>query len=149
MNKTNLVILILIGAVIFVLGGGLGISYQSQKTAAELEKTQTLVKALSSKIISSIAVQGNVTAIDGKNITLNLEEENLTVSIKDDAKIYSFDFSVEEGKIPIQQELGLQDIKKGDRVNVGLKVSQDGQLEGVSVFVQPPPDKLAPLNVSQ
>jgi len=135
MNKKQLVFLIVIGVLLFVLGGVLGVAYDTNKTPQQT-KVKT-VNSLSSKVVSSIVAYGQVVSIEGKNITLNNLGDNLVISIADNAKIYSL--TIPSGaKAPVQSIGEFGDIKQGDSVNVNLKLLTDGQLEGSSVVILPP-----------
>lgn len=137
MDQKNLVIFAVIGLVIFIVGGGLGILYQS-KNPAQVVKIQA-VQTLSSKVIPSITAFGQVSNIDGKNITLSFGGDSLTIKIRDDAQVYlpATSTTDKNGKpvISPQQTAQFSDIKKGENVSVNLKLLPDGQLEGQLVII--------------
>jgi flagellar basal body-associated protein FliL len=140
MNKTSLTILIIVGVVIFLVGGGLGILYRTQNPSEKYQKLETAVATLSSKAVPSIAGYGQVTNIDGKNITLSYSEDSLTINISEKAVIYSFVASApaKNGATSgTQKEVEFNAIKKGDYVNIGLKLSPDGTLQGETVIILP------------
>lgn len=132
MDNKNL-ILIIIGALFFLtLGGGLGILYQQQKEilpVKETPKTQA-VQTLSSKVIPSITAFGQVSNIDGRNLTLTFGGDNLTIKINDSAQIY-----LPATKTSAQQTAQFSDIKKGDNVSVNVKLLSDGQMDGQMVVI--------------
>ena len=139
-----LIFLLIIGAVfIFVLGGGIGVLYQTQQSAPQVEKLQTIeasIKGLSSKVIPSINAYGQVTKIEGRNITLDFKGEILTLKIKDDAQILSFVklVSSEENTSGIDnQQTDFEEIKNGDNLNISIKFLPEGTLEGQSVIILP------------
>ena len=127
MNRNFLILLIIAVLFAFVLGGGLGILYQTQKSASQIVSPS--IKGLSSKvIISSIVARGEVVKIEGKNITLKNEGETLTVNISDNSKIYS------SGKIVGP---GIGGIKVGDNLQITLKLLPNSQLEGQLILILP------------
>lgn len=121
-----------------MLGGGLGIFYQAQKVAPELEKSQTLIKSLSSRTVPSIVAYGQVMNIDGRNITLNNSGDSLTVKVNEDSVVYSFALSI-SGDASLQRDAKFSDIKTGDYININVKVLPDGQLQGQTVMILPAP----------
>ncbi len=146
MNRPILIILLAIAAVfIFVLGGGLGIWYQTQKDAPQLkeaQKAESVVKFLNSKVSSSINARGIVEKISGRNITLSFEGENIEIRIKEDAKIYSFNNISESAKKTssdtlVQTKNTFESIKMGDDLFINFRALPEGILEGQSVTILP------------
>lgn len=147
MNAKNLIISIIIGLVIFALGGVCGFFYQQQREVPQIEtqnaQDNSASKILSSKIISSIMASAEVSDIVGKNITLKSGDDSLTIKISDDALIYSFVVPA-NGKTPVRQTAKFEDIKKGDFINIKIKESSDKQIVGGEVTIslaQPVPTK--------
>jgi hypothetical protein len=148
MNKILLVVLLIIWtAIVFVLGGGLGVFYQTQKNAPMLEKfpvLESIVNNLSSSTMSTILVSGKVSNIYGRYVTINNKGTGLTVKIMEDAKITSLVASdvLVDGKYPILSKTAtFEDIKKGDNVRINIKVLSDGKIEGdfLMIHVELPP----------
>ena len=143
MNKF-LMFLLIIGAVfIFVLGGGAGVMYQIQQDAPQdapqierLQKAEASAKILSSKVIFSINAHGKVLNIDGRNITLESNEEVLTIKLKDNAKILSAP-SVNNVSNLIKHNIDFKEIKEGDTLSINIKILSDGTIEGQSVIIFP------------
>jgi hypothetical protein len=134
MNKISLTVLFIIGGLVFlVAGAGLGILYQTQQTAPQLEKINTAVKFLSSKTVPSIVAYGQVANIDGRNLTLAFNGDNITIAINEDATVNSF--VKNEAGTMAQKKSDFSQIKKGDTLNITIKVLPDGQIQGVSVIV--------------
>jgi flagellar basal body-associated protein FliL len=133
-NKKQLTILIISGAVIFIIGvvagiflGGI-VGPQKAKVAA--------ANNLSSKVVSSMVVYGKVKSISGRNITLDNLGDTSTISIAASAPVYSFRTS--EGVMAkVQQIVKFGDIRIGDNVNISVKLLPSGQLQGSSVIVLP------------
>ncbi|MDP3882989.1 MAG: hypothetical protein Q8Q48_02950 [Candidatus Staskawiczbacteria bacterium] len=143
MNKTNLIILILLGAVLFVVGGGLGIIYQTQKNAPQAETVnmakQALeaVKILSSGAIPSIGVSGTVVAIDGRNITFSYGKnstEKLTFEVQESVPISVVSQESPES-LPEIESASLGDIKTGDKIGFRLEVEPEGQIKIIEISI--------------
>lgn len=145
-NKNIIVVLLIIaGIIIFVVGAGLGIFYKTRKDSPQLEKSSATIKAVSSKLISSVLMYGQATKIDGRNITLSFGGDSAIVAVADNAQITKFVMqavpSVANPKITaqtqVQQKIALKDIKVGDTLNISIKVLPDGQLQGQTVMILP------------
>lgn len=146
MNKL-LISLLIIGAVsLFVLGGGVGVLYQTQKDAPQIEalqatelklqKIELVTKSLASKTISLISAYGQVQNIDGKNITLSFSGDSITVGLADNVQVLAF---VGDGKGKTSyQPYDFSQIKKGYTVSVNLKLLSDGTLQGQAIIIMPP-----------
>ena len=140
-RKNNLVVLIIAGVLIFLVGGGLGIVFMQR--GSQQIKIET-ASSLASKVVTSMVAYGKVENIDGKNITLSNLGDNLTISMADNAQVYSFTTPTttdKNGKVttgtPIQQTVKFGDIKIGDNVNVAIKLLPNGQMQGSSVIILP------------
>ena len=146
MNKNLTISLIIVGIIIFAVGGGLGVLYQTRKNAPQVENSQPInpaIKNLSSKVIASINSSGQVSKIEGRDITLISSGESLTIKAKEDALIFSFIQvpPAKKGGAPTitQQKTELKDIKNGDNLMMNLKLLSDGQLEAQSITILPTP----------
>jgi hypothetical protein len=143
MNKPIAIFIsIIVLLLVFVLGGGIGILYQTRKDAPLLEKaaqSEGVIKNLSSKTVLSIVAYGQVTNIQGRDITLTYAGDTLTVRIKENSMIYSLvtPSTTQKGAAaaPTQQKAEFKDIKKGDNLNVTLRLLPDGQLEASVVMI--------------
>ena len=135
MENKNLAVLAAVAIIIFLIGGGLGAFYQNQNNFQKL----LAIKQLSSKVVPSIVAYGKVSKIQGKNITLNFSGDSLTVLITDTAQIYSFasPANANTTQSNSQQKINFSDIKVGDSLNIGLRVSPAGVLSGTAVMVLP------------
>ena len=138
MNKVSLIVLsVVVVLVILSLGGGAGVLYQTQKDAPQIEKLQALetaVKGLSSKIVPSVVAFGEVSEIEGRNITLTYNGDSVTVAIKADAQISSF-VAPSSGGTAKQTIVQFGEIKNGDKLSINTKVLPDGQLQGESIMI--------------
>lgn len=134
MDKKQLITLIVVSVVLFLLGGALGVLLQGQMGP---QKTKVAaVQSLSSKAISSVVAYGQVDSINGRDITLSNLGDSLTVSLLDNAQVYSF--TTQKGSTaPVQQTLKFENIKVGDKVNVAVKLLPTGQMQGSSVIILP------------
>jgi len=144
MDKKTIILFFILGFLIFILGGGMGVFYQSQKCLPEncpsatketsaLEKT---IKDLSSRTIYFIVAYGTVEDINGRKLTISNNGENLTVEIKENAEITSFIRPVAGGNSSTPEAIAkFEDIKKGDNLRISLKVLPDGKITGESVII--------------
>jgi hypothetical protein len=128
--------------IVFVLGVGAGVFYQSQQNAPQNivnQSSSLLVRQLSSKVIPAITAFGQVTNVNGKNITLSSAGENLVIKISDSAQIFTY-IPGATSKVgvttPGTQKPGtLSDIKAGQNLSINLKVMPDNTLSGSSVII--------------
>ena len=121
-----------IAVAVFVVGMGLGMFYQFKKDAQKISATGTPsadLKVLSSDIITAVAAFGNVTDVNGRNITISYNGKSLTLNIGENVAVTSF---TNNGS---QKNISYSDIKKGDSVNAALKINPDGQLTAQTVLV--------------
>ena len=100
-------------------------------------KTQTkevvkTVNVLGSKTVPSIVAYGQVEKIEGKNITLTNMGDSITVKIKDNAQIISF---LNRDDPIANKQANFSDIKKGDTLNITVKVLPNGSLEGETAII--------------
>jgi hypothetical protein len=137
MNKvTSIVLLVGAGILLLVFGVGLGVLYQNQQPLSQTEKAVEAVKFLSSKTVPSIVAYGQVTKIDGRNITLFYSGDSITINMDANSQVYLF-VNDSTGK-PVQKKVEFGEIKVGDNLNITLKLLVDGQLQGQSVFILSP-----------
>ena len=135
MDNKSITLAIVAGLVVFVIGGGLGIFYQKQTDAPQMEKSaemQSAINSLSLKTVISITALGKVVSIDGNKIVLSSGKDNLEVIVSDSAKVYSL-------ANPASPQAELKDIKTGDNISVNVKLLPNGQLEGRAVVIVPTP----------
>lgn len=134
MNKINSTFLILIfGLVCLVLGGGIGFFYKTLQSSSEGEKTTIITKNLTSKTIISSVVYGQVSKIEGRDITLSNEGDSLKINIPENIAIYSF-ANDSTGK-SVQTRVDLKAIKIGDTLNIAIKVLPNSQIQSQSVMI--------------
>ncbi len=130
MNKTNTTALLIIGGLLLmVLGGVIGVLYKTQQVLPQMN----VIKYLSSQIIPSMVAYGEVTDIEGRNITLSYNGDSMKVQVPENSPVYSF-VNNKTSK-PIQEQVSFENIKKGDNVNVTVKLLPDGQLQSQSIFI--------------
>lgn len=125
--------------VALIVGIAVGLLIQATRNAPQIKfanKMTQVVKALSSKTVVSIVMYGQVTSIDGRNLTINFNGESYTLGIKKDAVVYAFS-SKSGSTASVQQAVKFEDIKQGQNISVNLKLLPDGQLEGQTVFILP------------
>lgn len=153
MKTTGIILLIVIGSIIFVIGGGAGVSYQTQKQAPEFEKMSSTLNSLSSSVVPTIVASGKVTEINGRNVTLSNLDNSITVKIIDDARVYFFtpvfeiienstakdstiiDKKPEVAENSVQKDALFSDIKKDDNLSINMKMLADGTMIANSVII--------------
>jgi len=138
MDQKSLIISITIGLIFFALGLVCGFFYHRQITFMPFKAENPIIKTLSSKVIPTVNAYGEVTSINEKNITLTSGGESLTIKIRDDAKVYSFEPSVDKkgnSTTPVQKIIKFEDIKNGNNVSVNLRILPDGNIEGYAVVI--------------
>ena len=130
-DTKKILIFIIIGLVVFAVGGGAGVLYQQEKEppAAQLEKEDFVKKALSSKLIPLITAYGLVSDINGKDIILTSGGDSIKIKIRNDAPVYLFE------SLPDQKKGRLEDLKKGDSISVNLKFLENSQIEGLAIVL--------------
>lgn len=141
MSKTNIIVLVIVIAVVGVIVGlGLGMMLQKQADAPKVSKFaayETAVKALSSKAVPSIIAYGQVSNIEGRKVTLNYSGETLVVDVAQNANVYALTpaAGAKAPTAPVQRKALFTEVKKGDNLNITLKLSSDGKIEGQSVII--------------
>lgn len=142
MERKNLIILHIVGGLlVLIIGAALGFFYQIFMGAVpqkEVPKVEA-IKMLSSKVIPSITAFGNVSKIEGKNVTLTFGGDTMIIKIRDNAQIFLPASSSKDSKgntvtLP-QQSARFADIKTGDNISINLKLLPDGQIEGQMVIL--------------
>ena len=139
-KETNIIILLVVaGLIISAVSVGVGIFYQSKKDNSEIQKTpvdvNNLLKSLSSNIINAVSAYGGVTNIEGRDITLSYGGSSLTINVAENTAITEFAPTVPGSNQGIPKNLKFSDIKKGDNVNIALKIMPDGSLSAQTVLV--------------
>lgn len=134
MNRVaSLVLFVIIITIFFALGGGLGIFYQSQKGGGGEGVSANILKNLNSKAVPSIIAYGQVTKIEGRNVTLSFNGDSVTVKVSDSASINSF--VKDSAGATTQQKKDFSQIKNGDTLSINVKLLSDGNLQGESVII--------------
>ena len=132
MNKTISAVLIP-GLLFLVLGIGVGFLYKTLSISPQIQKTTAVIKDLSSKTVLSITAYGQVSNIEGEDITLSHNGDSIKVGMKENSPVYSFT-NDSTGK-PVQKKVSLKEIKIGDNLNITIKLLPDGQIQGQSVLI--------------
>jgi hypothetical protein len=135
MNKSSsIILLVIIGIVLVILGGAFGILYQSKQEVIKNEKiVSTIIKDLTSKTITSITAYGQVMSLDNNVITLSYGGDSIKVEINENSPVYAL-VNDSTGN-PTQSKVDIKEIKKGDNINIALKLLSDGKLQGTSIFI--------------
>ncbi|MCX6721059.1 MAG: hypothetical protein NT026_00425 [Candidatus Staskawiczbacteria bacterium] len=158
MDNKTVILIIVIAIVMFFAGGGVGMMVQNplnltpapaptantNASAANATATAT-IKALSSKVVPSITAYGKVTSINGNKITLSSGGDSIIMNVIENVPVFSSMQQIGLPNAQNQPKLGFKDIKKGDILNITLKVLPDGQFLGQEVVIvtyigNPPPD---------
>jgi len=124
-------ILVGITAIIFYKDGN-----ANQQVLEENSQAENIVKILSSDLVPSITVYGQIADIQGRNIILSLPDDTMTILVKDEAKISTIKISA-DGLTSNNVEVDFSSIKRDDNVSVNTKLLSDGSLEGTAVFIFP------------
>jgi hypothetical protein len=138
------ILFVIAGLVIFALGIGIGIFYQTriQLSNPAIQKAvqiQPTVNILTSKVVQSITAFGSVEKIDGKNLTLTYGGDQITVNISANAQIYSSTptTNAKTGNLisGVPQLVSFGTIKIGDQLTVNLQILPNGQLQANSIYI--------------
>jgi len=132
MDKTISIVLIS-GLLFSVLGAGVGFLYKTLQISPQL----TVIKTLSSKTVPSMVAYGQVSKIEGRDITLSYSGDNINISMEENSPVYSF--VNDSAKRDNQKKMELKDIKIGDNLNIAIRLLPDGRIQGQSVFILPAP----------
>jgi hypothetical protein len=143
MEKATAIFLsVVVLLIVFVLGAGAGVFYQTQQNVSQSNTNQIMppvISQLHSKVIRAVSASGKVTSIFGKTIALTNAGENLTIKVNDNAQIYSYvpaSTSKNGTTIPAgQKKLAFSDIKIGDNLSLDLRILPDNTLECTSIFI--------------
>ncbi len=147
-----LVVVVLVIVFIFFFGYSLGTvsgnstSKNAVQSQVQTQKMPEAINVLSSKVIPSIAAYGIVTKIDGRNITLTYQTDSIVITMRSDAKIYSYVVNsalVKPGSKPpanayVTKLADFNDIKVNQNLSANIKVYPDGRVEGFSAIFLPP-----------
>jgi cytoskeletal protein RodZ len=158
METRNVILWSVVGILVVAIGFLGGWWFGGMQTPAPVvtpnqQTTAPIVKDLSSKVIPSIAAQGKITKIDGRNITLSYQGDSVVVAVNTDARVYAFTppttttttTTTANNKPqpkpvpPTSKQISFSDLKLNDNVSVNLRVSAAGSLQGFSVVVLPTP----------
>lgn len=138
-------VFVIIGAVVFLgIGYLVGVSSEQQKSGPQLQKfeeAEKIVKAISSKVVTSVVGYGDVTKISDRTITLTYGKESLDIRVKEDVSIYSFEAPIAPEKgivsVPAQKKAEFSDIKVGSKINATIKILPDSRVEATSIIIIP------------
>jgi hypothetical protein len=134
MNRIALVFLLIILILILLLTGVLvGTSWQKYICLKqEAVKGFLVAKNLSSKSINLISAHGKVVKVEGENITISSEGEELILIVKENTPIQRI---FDSGGIGKSRIIKLEDIKPGDELNLILSLLTDGSLKANLIIV--------------
>jgi len=148
MNKALFLIISALGGILLIVacvaaGAVLGISYQKNIDLALIEKTDSIINSLSSGVVSSIGLVGQVVKIEGSEITISYNNKNITFSATDKINISSLREKPLSDTASDNQDFlsqyysasKLNDIKIGDTISVGVKMLSGGGLQAYSIVI--------------
>ena len=127
------IVAIAVVAVVFVGGVVFGMLLQVQKDAPQIDKADSVLKILTSRVVPSIVVYGEISEIDGNKITISFSGDSATVKMRAGAAVSSFGGKV--GDTP--QTTTLNDVQAGQIVSISAKVLADGTVQGESLIILP------------
>lgn len=133
MDQKFWTVAIVLALIFFVLGGALGMWYQVQRDSVLAGKAGVM-DTLSSKLVISMVVYGEVSKIDGRNVTLTFGGQKMTLNVGNNAKIYSF-ISSTPTPGATQQTVPFDQIKVGSKLNAAVAFTPDGSLSVQSVII--------------
>ena len=135
-GKNNLVLIIIIviavAVIFFIVGTVTGIFYQTNKDSVAIKKASIasgFMQSLNTSLVSTIVISGTVDSVNGRVVTLTAQNQKLSVNIATWILVSSFD------KIGATKIISFGDIKKGDSLSVGARMTQTGQLEAQTVML--------------
>lgn len=135
MNKTTLIILISVAVVaVAFASGAVGMLIQKQAMAPQIKALNELSQ-LKSKVIGSVVAYGKVESISGRTVTLKNGTDVLAIKVNDSAQTSSI--TANGNSAPTQKVVSFSEVKVGNSVSIGVKVAEDGTLNGVSVIIFP------------
>ena len=132
-KKIGLPVLITGLVVVLIIGFTIGIFYQARKdvaTAQQNQKVSQTAKVLTSDIVSVIALYGQVTAINGRDVTILYKGESLTVNIPANVSI-----TLAQPKGTNSKVVDFSSIKKGNNLTIASKISEDGKITAQAVII--------------
>jgi len=133
--KKNQIILIIVG-VLILIGLVSYLSYQLGQKSTEAEIKTVAPDFLTSKVTEkwNALASGKVIEISGRNLTLRKDNNTLTISISETAKIYFV--SLEEKREELESAQ-FENIKIGDEINVSVAI-EEGDIKGETVMILSP-----------
>jgi len=129
-NSTIYFSLIVIAIMAFVFGTGFGFFMRTDNNIniVQGQPATELISLLSSNPVSAIMIYGTVEDINGKNVVISNQEENISLEIESSAKVYKADSEKTE-------EVKFEDIKKGDALTINSAITSDGKLKGGAIYI--------------
>lgn len=146
MKMTNIIIIIVLiaGAAVF---GVYKIGYEKGKKQAEKPavakikegeiKTQISQLNIAKMIKNQYAtIEGVISKIENRLITLSFENESVKILVRDDAKLIKIR-GRNEAKAKEAQEINFKEIEIGNRVSIFAEIRENNKLEAASVTLIP------------
>ncbi len=118
--------------VFFILGGSLGIMYSGAPKCPK--ETEEVLKIISSPLVSGVSAVGEISKINGNNVTLSFLKREITLTLQENTRMYD----ISTGK---KTDINLSNLKIGDAVSVIFILKPDGSIQVSSVM------KISPLEI--
>lgn len=131
--------------IVFFLGMGIAFVFENPQkvppapaaSSADGNFPKTMV-ILNSGIVDMVA-RGVVESISGREITLNRGgTEKVAIKVGDSAKIISISPPKDQKSSPVEKEVDFGKTKKGDNIEIVLKIQPDQSVAGQAVYIFPP-----------
>jgi hypothetical protein len=141
MQKKTLVIGVLIGVVVgSIVGYVLG--QTALPPAAETTQLGSLKALLGSKVVNdiNIFVSGKITAISGRDLTVEDKGEKLVVTVGEQTNIFTAPaVPADSGKelTAPPQKIKFEELKVDDRISAVLSLSAEGKIDTTNIVVLP------------
>jgi len=129
MKKISSTILISV-LVVFVSGIGAGFLIKTIQVSPKL----AVIKSLSSKAVPSMVAYGQVSQVEGRDITLTYDNNSVKVTMAENSPVYAFVNNSTGGKAT-QNKVSINEIKIGDNLSITAKLLANGILQGQSAFI--------------
>ena len=142
-NKTFIIICVVVAVVFFIFGGGAVFCFyklQSVKpqnpfgTPSQLSQSDQTIKELSSNVIVSTLADGQVSDINGQNVTLASGGASIPIPFTASTEVDAIDTSALASQDNGQKQVDLSYIKVGDELSVNFNVLSDGSFNVTSAF---------------
>lgn len=134
-RATFSLISIIVLIAVFAVGAGIGMFAQGQKYSPQIDKAEKALKVLSSNVVPSAVVYGQISDINGRVVTVSFNGDTAVITLKDNAAVSSFSGFAAGDNTP--KAINLTQVQKGQTVSISAKILSDGSLRGESLIILP------------